>query len=232
MYKERLHIQNSNKEFDDYFEQLASYLNIPTSIIKPYKDDCTLFKYKRRQVIYYSSKQTKFVYFLVNGCVSHEISNVNGNTYLRLSKEHSLFPMNYLFSETTPTYEMCTALTDCTVITLPKDLLEYLCKNYTEIFESLFIKLNETIQYQAEYSMALTANLAKERIEEILKLLCHTIGEDNEEFYEIKQVMTIQLLSNLSGLSRKTTGQVINELKKENMVFQDDKDWIIKKIKN
>lgn len=229
MYRERGSIQYLDKKFTDSFEQLATYLNIPASIIKPYKDDCALFQYKRRQVIYYSSNQTKFVYFLVNGCVSHEISNENGNTYLRLAREHSLFPMNHLFSETTPTYEMCTALTDCTVITLPKDLLEYLCKNHAEIFESLFIKLNETIQYQAEYSMALTANLAKERIEEILKLLCHTIGEDNEEFYEIKQVMTIQLLSHLSGLSRKTTGQVINELKEDNMIFQDDKDWIIKK---
>ncbi len=61
--------------------------------------------------------------------------------------------------------------------------------------------------------MALRANSAKERIERILQILCLSIGDDNEEFYELKQIMTVQLISDLSGLNRKTTGEIIRELK-------------------
>ena len=120
-------------------------------------------------------------------------------------------------------------MTNCKILTLPKDLLEYLCRKHNEIFESLFKKLNETIQFQVEYILALRANSAKERIERILQILCLSIGDDHGEFYELKQIMTVQLISNLSGLNRKTTGEIIRELKKENIIYQDKRNWIIKK---
>ncbi|HAR4237883.1 TPA: Crp/Fnr family transcriptional regulator, partial [Staphylococcus aureus ADL-121] len=56
-----------------------------------------------------------------------------------------------------------------------------------------------------------------------------SIGDDNGEFYELKQIMTVQLISNLSGLNRKTTGEIIRELKIENIIYQDKRNWIIKK---
>ncbi|EGQ1460051.1 Crp/Fnr family transcriptional regulator, partial [Staphylococcus aureus] len=58
---------------------------------------------------------------------------------------------------------------------------------------------------------------------------CLSIGDDNGEFYELKQIMTVQLISNLSGLNRKTTGEIIRELKIENIIYQDKRNWIIKK---
>ena len=77
--------------------------------------------------------------------------------------------------------------------------------------------------------MALRAKSAKERIQRILQILCLAIGDDNGEFYELKQIMTVQLMSNLSGLNRKTTGEIIRELKMENIIYQDKRNWIIKK---
>ncbi|MDU6163248.1 MAG: Crp/Fnr family transcriptional regulator, partial [Staphylococcus epidermidis] len=62
-----------------------------------------------------------------------------------------------------------------------------------------------------------------------LQILCLSIGDDNGEFYELKQIMTVQLISNLSGLNRKTTGEIIRELKIENIIYQDKRNWIIKK---
>lgn len=229
MYEENIYIKNSEYEFDNNLKQLASYLNIPVSIIRPYKEDLTLCQYKKGQVIYHSTDQIKFVYFLVNGCILYESSNITGDNYLRLSKDENIFPMNFIFYETPAPYEICTALTNCKILTLPKDLLEYLCRKHKEIFESLFKKLNETIQFQVEYIMALRANSAKERIERILQILCCSIGDDNGEFYELKQIMTVQLISNLSGLNRKTTGEIIRELKTENIIYQDKRNWIIKK---
>lgn len=229
MYKDKVQFQHSDSEFNDSFRQLATYLNIPESIFKAYKSECTLYEYKSGQVIYYSTNQINLVYFLVNGSILHELSNANGDTYLGLNREDTLFPIHHLFDETSSLYETYTALTDCKIMTLPKDLLEYLCKKHEEIFVSIFKKANKVICRQTKYNIALKTPLAKDRIEKILNFLCHTIGEDNGEFYEIHQVMTIQLLSKLSGLSRETTSHVIHELKDKNILFKNDKNWIIKK---
>ena len=92
MYEENIYIENSDYEFDNNIRQLASYLNIPVSIIRPYKEELTLYRYKKGQVIYHSTDQIKFVYFLVNGYVLHESSNITGENYLRLNKDESIFP--------------------------------------------------------------------------------------------------------------------------------------------
>jgi hypothetical protein len=34
----------------------------------------------------------------------------------------------------------------------------------------------------------------------------------HDEFYEIKHIMTIQLLSDLAGISRETTGHIVHEI--------------------
>lgn len=52
MYEENIYIKNSEYEFDNNLKQLASYLNIPVSIVRPYKEDLTLYQYKKGQVIY------------------------------------------------------------------------------------------------------------------------------------------------------------------------------------
>ena len=74
--------------------------------------------------------------------------------------------------------------------------------------------------------MALTTKLARERIEKVLYYLCHAIGYDHDEFYEIKHIMTIQLLSDLAGISRETTGHIVHELKEEKLIKMAKTGWL------
>ncbi|MBV6667714.1 Crp/Fnr family transcriptional regulator, partial [Staphylococcus haemolyticus] len=119
------------------------------------------------------------------------------------------------------------AITPCNVIGIPKDMLEYLCKNHDDIFVTLFEKLNNELELLMEYNMALTTKLARERIEKVLYYLCHAIAYDHDEFYEIKHIMTIQLLSDLAGISRETTGHIVHELKEEKKLIKNGKNWMI-----
>ena len=52
------------------------------------------------------------------------------------------------------------SLTDCEMIGIPRDLIEYLCKNHEEIFVKYSL-LSETQCQHIEYNMALTSKLAK-----------------------------------------------------------------------
>ena len=47
-----------------------------------------------------------------------------------------------------------------------------------------------------------------------------TVGYDQDEFYEIKQFLTIQLMSDMAGISRETAGHIIHELKDENLLLK------------
>ena len=143
----------------------------------------------------------------------------------RYLKRKSVISLNNLFQDKAPN-EMCTALTNCEVIGIPKDLIEYLCKNHEDI--RLFELLSATQCQHIEYNMALTSKLAKERVTKI-RYLCQTVGYDNDEFYEIKQFMTIQLLSDMAGISRETTGHIINELREDKVLFKSNKNWLISK---
>lgn len=221
---------NKNKatELDQAFKQLATYLNIPVGVIHSYKEECLVRHYNKGHVIYYSSDQPTHMYLLLVGNVLRETFNAEGDVARSLNKEGVLFPLTQLFYKDVSN-EMCTAMTDCDVIGIPKDLLEYLCKTHDDIFITLFEKLNVELRLQMEYTMALTAKLARERVEKVLYYLCHAVGYDNEEFYEIKQVMTIQLLSDLSGISRETTGHIVSELKQDKVLLKNGKDWLVRK---
>lgn len=224
------HFPNKNKETDlsESFKQLASYLNIPVGVIHAYKDECFVRHYNKGQVMYYASDQPEYVYLLMDGIVLRETFNQDGDVYRQLNKEKVLFPLTNLFRKV-DLNEMCTAMTACHIIAIPKDLLEYLCKNQDDIFVTLFERLNDELTLQKEYNMALTTKLARERIEKVMYYLCHAVGYDHEEFYEIKHIMTIQLLSDLAGISRETTGHTVHELKEEKILMKNGKDWMIVK---
>ena len=215
-------------ELDESFKQLASYINIPVGVLLPFKSHCFVRHYNKGQIVYYSSDETTHIYLLLKGNIMRENFNLNGDVYRYLNREKVLFPLNNLFQDKVPN-EMCTALTDCEMIGIPRDLIEYLCKNHEEIFVKLFSLLSETQCQHIEYNMALTSKLAKERVTKILRYLCQTVGYDHDEFYEIKHFMTIQLLSDMAGISRETTSHIINELREEKILFKNSKNWLVSK---
>lgn len=222
----KTYINNRDNDLSEGLKQLASYLSIPTGVIQAFKSECFVRRYNKGQIIYYSSDQPTYVYLLLDGIVLRETINEDGDAYRKLNKEQLLFPLNHLFRKI-ELNEMCTAITPCNVIGIPKDMLEYLCKNHDDIFVTLFEKLNNELELLMEYNMALTTKLARERIEKVLYYLCHAIGYDHDEFYEIKHIMTIQLLSDLAGISRETTGHIVHELKEEKKLIKNGKNWMV-----
>lgn len=209
-------------------ERLAAFINIPAVALQPYKNECIVRQYNKGQVIYYSSDELTHVYYLVDGYILREHFNMNGDVYRLLNKDDQLFPMHNLFQDKT-TNEMCTAITDCIMIAIPIELIEYLCRNNDKVFIRIYQLLCDNQRQQIEYHMALSSKSAKARVTKLLIYLCHMIGYDNDEFYEIKSFLTIQMISDLASISRETTGHIIQELKEHNILLKHHKNWIISK---
>ncbi|MEX2956279.1 Crp/Fnr family transcriptional regulator [Staphylococcus pasteuri] len=209
-------------------ERLAAFINIPAVALQPYKNECIVRQYNKGQVIYYSSDELTHVYYLIDGYILREHFNMNGDVYRLLNKDDQLFPMHNLFQDKT-TNEMCTAITDCIMIAIPIELIEYLCRNNDKVFIRIYQLLCDNQRQQIEYHMALSSKSAKARVTKLLIYLCHMIGYDNDEFYEIKSFLTIQMISDLVSISRETTGHIIQELKEHNILLKHHKNWIISK---
>ncbi|ODB72255.1 Crp/Fnr family transcriptional regulator, partial [Staphylococcus sp. AOAB] len=199
-------------------ERLAAFINIPAVALQPYKNECIVRQYNKGQVIYYSSDELTHVYYLIDGYILREHFNMNGDVYRLLNKDDQLFPMHNLFQDKT-TNEMCTAITDCIMIAIPIELIEYLCRNNDKVFIRIYQLLCDNQRQQIEYHMALSSKSAKARVTKLLIYLCHMIGYDNDEFYEIKSFLTIQMISDLASISRETTGHIIQELKEHNILL-------------
>lgn len=211
-----------------FLESFAAFINIPSIILQPYKNEFIVRQYNKGQVIYYSSDELTHLYYLIDGYILREHYSVNGDVFRVLNKENHLYPIHNLFQDKT-TNEMCTALTDSIVMAIPIELIEYICRNHDKAFIQLFKYLSENEKQLIEYNMALSAKSARSRVVKVLIYLCHSIGEDNEEFYEIKQFLTIQMVSDLASVSRETTGHIVNELKAQNLLLKDQKNWMISK---
>ncbi|MFU0769271.1 Crp/Fnr family transcriptional regulator [Staphylococcus pasteuri] len=209
-------------------ERLAAFINIPAVALQPYKNECIVRQYNKGQVVYYSSDELTHVYYLIDGYILREHFNMNGDVYRLLNKDDQLFPMHNLFQDKT-TNEMCTAITDCIMIAIPIELIEYLCRNNDKVFIRIYQLLCDNQRQQIEYHMALSSKSAKARVTKLLIYLCHMIGYDNDEFYEIKSFLTIQMISDLASISRETTGHIIQELKEHNILLKHHKNWIISK---
>lgn len=221
-------ILGRNNKLEHELKALADYINIPYSILQPYQSECFVRHYTKGQVIYFSPQESSNIYFLIEGNIIREHYNQNGDVYRYFNKEQVLFPISNLFHQK-EVNELCTALTDCTVLGLPRELMAFLCKANDDIFLTLFALINDNEQQHMNYNMALTSKFAKDRIIKLLCHLCQTVGYDQDEFYEIKQFLTIQLMSDMAGISRETAGHIIHELKDEKLVVKDHKNWLVSK---
>ncbi len=70
------------------------------------------------------------------------------------------------------------------------------------------------------YNMALTSKFAKDRIIKLICHLCQTVRYDQDEFYEIKQFLTIQLMSDMAGIYRKQLVILFMNLKMKNLLLK------------
>ncbi|WP_086428591.1 Crp/Fnr family transcriptional regulator [Staphylococcus cornubiensis] len=215
-------------DIQTFLEPFAAFINIPSIVLQPYKNEFIVRQYNKGQVIYYSSDELTHIYFLIDGYIVREHYNINGDVYRVINKGQQLYPIHNLFQDKT-THEVCSALTNCIVMAIPIDFMEYLCKNHHKVFIQLYKYLCDNEKQLTEYNMALSAKNARSRVIKVLIYLCHTIGDDHDEFYEIKSFLTIQMVSDLASVSRETTGHIINALKEQNLLLKNKKNWMFSK---
>lgn len=79
---------------------------------------------RKAKLFIFRHKKVGNIYFLIEGNIIREHYNQNGDVYRYFNKEQVLFPISNLFHPK-EVNELCTALTDCTVLGLPRELMAF-----------------------------------------------------------------------------------------------------------
>ncbi|RZI01415.1 Crp/Fnr family transcriptional regulator [Staphylococcus condimenti] len=214
--------------YQSSIQTLSKILEVPSGLLVPHLSEIYVRNYEKGQVIYYQGSEADSIYLLIEGYISREQLNENGDNYLMLNRDSTLFPINHLF-EQKHYEETCTALTDALIVRIPKNLIEYLSKNNEDTFVKIFKLLRSEEQVCMNRNMALMGRNAEQKVINTLRTLCDTIGTDQGAYYEIDKVMTVTLLSSLAGVSREKASHVIKDLSNKNLVLKNYQTWTISK---
>ncbi|MEL0537576.1 Crp/Fnr family transcriptional regulator [Staphylococcus debuckii] len=221
-------MSRTTETFQSSIQELSKMLEVPSGLIVPHLSEIYVRNYEKGQVIYYQGSEADSIYLLIEGYVSRERLNENGDDYLMLNRGHTLFPISHLF-EQEHYEESCTALTDALIVRVPKNLIEYLSKNNEDTFVKIFTLLRQEQQISINRNMALMGRNAEHKVINTLRILGETIGNDQGAYYEIDKVMTVTLLSALAGVSREKASHVVRGLSNNNLVLKNYQTWTISK---
>ncbi|MCP6565411.1 hypothetical protein NL503_28985, partial [Klebsiella pneumoniae] len=68
---------------------------------------------------------------------------------------------------------------------MPKNVIEYLCKNHEDTFIKIFDLLRTEANQNIERNMALLGRNAEQKVINTLRVMCETVGNDQGAYYEL-----------------------------------------------
>ena len=221
-------MSNSTEAYQTSIQAVSEILEVPSGLIVPHLSEIYVRNYEKGQVIYYQGSEADSIYLLLEGYVSRELLNENGDDYLLLNKPVTMFPLNHLF-HSDHYHESCTALTSSLIVRVPKNVIEYLCKNNEDTFIKIYDLMRMEAQQSIERNMALLGRNAEQKVVNTLRVMCETVGTDHGAYYEMDKIMTVTLLSELAGVSREKASHIIRDLSKRNLVLKNHQTWTVSK---
>lgn len=170
----------------------------------------------KRTILLYQGEAPRAAYMLLKGVVKAYTLNQAGEEQISMFLEaNDIFPTSWIFGQTRTTLYYYESLTDCQILTTPKEdflqaiyakpeymrsVVEYFATNYT----SLMMRIT-----------ALEQSRAGEKLMFTLYYLAFRFGHEVEPgVFSVSLQLTHTLIASLVGLTRETTATELNKLKR------------------
>lgn len=172
-------------------------------------------KYGKGQILFHEEDPKQTLFYLSSGLVRLERYDISGDyLYVDYVKKGKLFPYGEIFSGETYHY-MAAALTNVELYALLFTLFESVLSSNPAQLLTYYKELSRILKEQERRIQFLVVSSAHTRIIQSLSYLMNELGERSEEAIHIPYPITINEIAVLSGESRETTGQTIQQLKKK-----------------
>jgi CRP-like cAMP-binding protein len=188
---------------------------------------------KKRTTLYYQGEIPRHGFLLVKGIVKqYSISSIGEEQIVSFHADNELFPLPWIFNQTSSTLAHYETVTDCELLTFDKSeflkaldddpklqrvMLDHFANNYT----SLLMRIR-----------ALEQSQALEKIMFTLYYLLRGYGKEMRDGkYLIQLDLTHATIASLVGLTRETTTTRLNQLKRHGIINYHGHEYTIDKEK-
>lgn len=189
--------------------------------------------FKKRSILLYQGEAPRMAYVLKSGVVKlYTINNAGEEQIVAFHARSDIFPSSWIFGKSSTTLYYFEALTDCEVLTMPRE----------ELYKALVASpelLNSTLDYfVTNYTgllmrvTALEQSRAREKIMFTLYYLLFRYGKPTRAGrYVIELGLTHSIIASLVGLTRETTTTELSKLKRQKVLDYNLHNYTINKEK-
>lgn len=183
--------------------------------------------YKKNQILFTEGDPRERIYFLIDGYVKLEKTNVEATTtYTYYIKPKELFPYRGMFCD--EFYNIsASALTDVVLYYIPTKVFELLVKDNKEQLSYIISQLSQIIGHHENRIQIFSLNHVREKVELSIAHLMKYYGAKNGCQVIVDLPMTIKELSMMLGVSRESVSACFGDLQKEHLVSIINKNIII-----
>jgi CRP/FNR family transcriptional regulator, cyclic AMP receptor protein len=189
--------------------------------------------FKKRSILLYQGEAPRMAYVLKSGVVKvYTINNAGEEQIVAFHAKNDIFPSSWIFGKSATTLYYFEALTDCEVLTMPREELH---KHLTSNPEQMAAALDYFVTNYTGMMMRVTAleqSRAREKIMFTLYYLLFRYGRPTKGGrYVIELGLTHSIIASLVGLTRETTTTELSKLKRQKVLDYNLHSYTVHKEK-
>jgi CRP/FNR family transcriptional regulator len=189
--------------------------------------------FKKGSVLLYQGEAPRMAYMLQSGNVKvYTINNAGEEQIVTMHSEPDMFPSPWIFKNATTTPYYYETMSQCDIITLPRDILRTLMFK-PEHMPGLIDYLATNYVGMMMRTTALQQSRASEKIMFTFYYLLFRYGRETAKagLYKIDLQLTHNIIASLVGLTRETTTTELNNLKKQGIISYARHIYVVNKHK-
>lgn len=188
---------------------------------------------KKRTILIYQGEAPRAAHVIKSGVIKmYSVNNAGEEQIVSFQTEGDIFPAPWIFGKVNASLYYYEAVSDCEVMTLPRQEL-------TRIFETNHELMQQTFDYfintYTGLLMRVTALEQARAIEKILFTLYYLLSRYGKQtkpgIYTVKLNLTHSIIASLVGLTRETTATELNKLRRRGILTYNTHEYNINKEK-
>jgi CRP/FNR family transcriptional regulator, arginine deiminase pathway regulator len=215
-------MENSKEMISD-LRQFTIFKNITDKTLSKYVPHFYFRTYKKNQCLFMQGDPRDKIFFLLDGYVMYERSSMEASmTYIDFIKKGQMFPYVGLFQEK-PYQDTAFAVTNVILYFIHTQVLEEMIKTNSVQLISIIKKLSDILNLHQNRVQKIMVPNAQERVLHSLQFLMEDLGVKDKDGIMIACPLTAANIAKVAGTTRETVSQLMNQLKKEQIISIDAK---------
>ena len=188
---------------------------------------------KKRTILLYQGEIPRTAHIVKSGVIKmYSVNNAGEEQIVSFQTEGDIFPAPWVFSKVNASLYYYEAITDCEILTVPRQEMLALLDKDEKLMKSAF---EYFVNNYTGLLMRITALEQARAIEKILFTLYYLMSRYGKEvkpgIFQVRLSLTHSIIASLVGLTRETTATELNKLRRRGILTYTTHEYNIDKEK-